>query len=70
MIFRIFGPFGLAILFFLSSDSLRQMVADAVGRGVVYMQNYSPFSYIGLGLLSVFVFLFSLKTKSYESSIS
>ena len=69
MIFRILGPFGLAILFFLSSADFRQMVLDGMNAVVSYLQNYSPFSYIGLGLIAAFFFLFSLKPKAHESSI-
>ena len=70
MIFRILGPFGLAILFFLTSADLRQMVMDGIGAGVVRLQDYSPFSYIGLGLLLAVFFLLSLRPKTHESSIS
>ncbi len=70
MIFRIFGPFGLGILFFLSSGDLRQTAMDGIGAGITYLQNYSPYSYIGLGLISAVAFLLSLKSKPYESSIS
>ena len=69
MIFRILGPFGLAILFFLSSADFRQTVLDGIGAGVVYLQNYSPYSYMGLGLAGALFFLHSLKPKSHESSI-
>ena len=70
MIFRILGPFGLGILFILTSTDLRRDVMDGIAAAVVYLEKYSPYSYVALALITLVVFLFSLKSKNYESSIS
>lgn len=67
-IVNIFGVFGLAILFLLSSEDLRQTVLDGISAGIVYLQNYSPYSYVGLGLIAAILFLRSLRPRPYESS--
>lgn len=45
---RALGLFGFTGGFLIISPNLRQMVLDAFGNSLSFVQNYSPFSYVGI----------------------
>ncbi len=59
---RAIGIFGFAGLFAAISPDLRQMAADAALQGATYLNVYSPFSYVGLGVLVAGVMMLLAKS--------
>lgn len=57
---RALGLTGMSGIFLIISPKLRELLAGYVDSGVNNMSMYAPFSYIGLGVLIVALFLFSL----------
>lgn len=66
---RIFGTFGFAALFLFSCEDLRRSVMDGIRAGLVYVQNYSPYSYIGLGVVFAVICLRALVSKPHQMLI-
>ncbi|MBS1859004.1 MAG: hypothetical protein JST11_26765 [Acidobacteria bacterium] len=57
---RVLGMGGMGGLFLMISPKLRGDLAEYLTSGINGLSNYAPFSYIGLGVLVVLLFLFSL----------
>jgi hypothetical protein len=49
--FRLLGMFGLGILFLLISPGLRGNVLDAFAACGIFLDHYSPFSYVGVAVV-------------------
>jgi hypothetical protein len=49
--FRLLGMFGLGGLFLLISPSLRGVVMGAFDSGARFLEQNSPFSYVGVALV-------------------
>lgn len=45
---RVLGLFGFTGGFLIISPDLRQMVLDGFGSSLSFVQNHSPFSYVGI----------------------
>jgi len=58
---RTLGLFGLATGFISISPSLREAVMGIFSSGVQQIENYSPYSYVTLGVIALGTFLVSLK---------
>ena len=48
---RALGLFGFTGGFLIISPNLRQMLMDGAGNGMAWVQQYSPYSYVGIVLL-------------------
>jgi hypothetical protein len=57
---RYVAIFGMGALFLLISPHLRTEMSTGFGNGVKTMDANAPYSYIGLGVLILVFFLFSL----------
>lgn len=49
---RVLGLFGFTGGFLVISPQLRQALVDLAGSGATFVQNHSPYSYVGLALVA------------------
>jgi hypothetical protein len=49
---RALGLFGFTGGFLVISPELRHALADLANSGLLFVQNYSPYSYVGIALLA------------------
>ena len=48
---RVLGVFGFTGGFLIISPNLRQVLTDGAGSSLAFVQQYSPYSYVGIVLL-------------------
>ena len=59
---RFLSMFSLGGLFLLISPKLRGSVQDGIGAVYMEVQIYAPFSYVGLGILLIFVVIMMFRS--------
>jgi len=59
--FRIFGCFGLGIIFLWISPKLRMEATNAIGTCAAVMSMYAPFSYLVSGVALIIFMMMAFK---------
>lgn len=58
---RVFGCFGLGIIFLAISPHLRNDVTRAIGAGATAMSLYAPYSYVASGIAIFIIMMMAFK---------